>query len=184
MAANSHAGRLYSPSSGDIKEADAARNKTDGLSRGGVPKVSRTYPERPIVGIGVVVVRDGRVLLIQRGKPPRRGQWSLPGGAQKLGETVFEAGKREVAEETGLELDHIRHLCVVDMIDRDDTGAVRYHYTLVDLVATSIAGEPVASSDAMAVRWVSLAEIEAMDLWQETKRVITVALEQSAPQAR
>ncbi|MEZ5826746.1 MAG: NUDIX hydrolase [Geminicoccaceae bacterium] len=145
--------------------------------------MSRTYPERPIVGIGVVVVRGDEVLMIQRGKPPRQGQWSLPGGAQKLGETVFEAGRREVLEETGLTLDWVDHLAVVDLIDRDEADAVRYHYTLVDLVATSAPGEPVAGSDAMGVCWAGPAEIEAMGLWTETRRIIAMALEKTARRA-
>ena len=88
--------------------------------------MSRPYPDRPLVGVGVVVMRGGKVLLVRRGKPPREGQWSLPGGAQELGETVFEAGRREVREETGVELrpDRMEHLAVVDMIERDEQGAV------------------------------------------------------------
>ncbi|MCB9943776.1 MAG: NUDIX hydrolase [Geminicoccaceae bacterium] len=138
--------------------------------------MSRSYPQRPIVGVGVVVVHDNKVLLIRRGKPPRQGQWSLPGGAQKLGETVFDAGQREVFEETGLLVDTIEHLAVVDLIERDADGAIRYHYTLVDLLATSPTGEAVADSDATEVAWFTVGEIDTMPLWNETRRIIMLAL--------
>ena len=89
--------------------------------------MSRVYPDRPIVGIGVVVWRDDRVLLIRRGKPPRKGEWSLPGGAQELGETLIEAALREVFEETGLKAQRLSLINALDMIDRDDQGKIRHH---------------------------------------------------------
>ncbi|MEE8333834.1 MAG: NUDIX domain-containing protein, partial [Alphaproteobacteria bacterium] len=95
----------------------------------------RQYPTRPYVGVGVVIFREEKVLLAQRGKWPRRGTWSIPGGAQELGETVHEAGRREIREETALEIDIIGLIDVVDAITHDDAGAVLFHYTLVDLAA-------------------------------------------------
>lgn len=132
---------------------------------------SRMNPERPIVGVGVVVWRGDKVLLVQRGKEPNKGQWSIPGGAQQLGETVFAAGAREVLEETGLEVE-VRGL--VDVVDgiMTDEGRVVYHYTLVDLVAESPEGEPVAADDAAAVGWFTLGDLPALKLWSETERVI------------
>ena len=112
------------------------------------------YPDRPIVGVGAVVWRGDRVLLIRRGKPPRAGQWSLPGGAQQLGETLREAITREVREETGLELAELRLLTTVDLIEREPDGRVRYHYTLVDFTAEAPAGEPLAGDDAVGGRLV------------------------------
>ena len=106
--------------------------------------MSREYPDRPIVGIGGVVWRGDRVLLIRRGKAPRLGQWSLPGGGQNLGETLVEGLTREVREETGLEIEAVELLAVVDLVDRDETGRVRYHYTLVDFMAEALPGEPGA----------------------------------------
>src|SRR6476660_5412765 len=97
--------------------------------------MSRQYPDRPIVGVGAVIWRGDAVLLIRRGQPPRVGQWSLPGGAQHLGETLAEAVSREVHEETGLTLVDLRLLTTVDLIERDPDGRVRYHYTLVDFSA-------------------------------------------------
>jgi ADP-ribose pyrophosphatase YjhB (NUDIX family) len=141
------------------------------------PHDDRTYPDRPFVGVGVVVWRDDQVLLVQRGKPPRQGQWSIPGGIQHLGETVFEAGRREVREETELEIEIIDLLAVVDSIQRDDDDRVRYHYTLVDLVAEWRAGEARAQDDAAAVAWARLDDLKRFDLWHETVRIIHLAAE-------
>ncbi|MFO1068056.1 MAG: NUDIX hydrolase [Geminicoccaceae bacterium] len=139
--------------------------------------MSREFPERPIVGIGVVVWRGSRVLLIRRGKPPRVGQWSLPGGAQHVGETVEAAGRREVLEETGLPLAAIELLTVVDLIERATDDRVRYHYTLVDFVAEAGDGEPVPGDDAAEARWFAMDELPGLGLWTETLRIIDMARE-------
>lgn len=137
--------------------------------------MSREYPERPIVGIGAVVWRGERVLLIRRGKPPRLGQWSLPGGALRLGETLAEGIAREVLEETGLTLARAELLTTVDLIERDDAGAVRFHYTLVDFTAEAPEGEAIPGDDASAVGWFTLAEVRELGLWSETVRIIELA---------
>jgi 8-oxo-dGTP diphosphatase len=137
--------------------------------------MERTYPERPFVGIGVVVLRGEEVLLIKRGKPPRAGQWSIPGGVQHLGETVVEAARREVREETGLDVEIIEAIAVIDSISRDEAQRIKYHYTLVDLLAEWRSGEAVAGDDAAAVAWVPLDGLETIPLWHETVRVIRLA---------
>ncbi|MHA1565297.1 MAG: NUDIX hydrolase, partial [Alphaproteobacteria bacterium] len=131
--------------------------------------------DQPIVGVGVVVLKDDSVLLVQRGKPPRQGQWSLPGGAQELGETVFEAAHREVLEECGVTIGDPVLVDVVDAIDRDEEGLVRFHYTLVDVAAVWLDGDAVAGSDAAAVRWLALDKLVDCGLWAETVRVIELA---------
>lgn len=138
---------------------------------------SRLYPDRPIVGIGAVILRRKEVLLVRRGKPPRQGQWSLPGGAQKLGESVFDAARREVREETGLVVEVLGLVDVVDSIIRDDDGGVRYHYTLVDVAARWRDGEAMAGSDASDAAWFDLDAIASLGLWAETERVIRLAHE-------
>ena len=143
--------------------------------------MERTYPLRPIVGVGAVIWRGDRVLLIRRGKPPRAGQWSLPGGAQELGETLREAITREVREETGLELTDLRLLTTVDLIEREPDGRVRFHYTLVDFTADAPTGQPVAADDAVAVKWFHIDELASLGLWAETVRIIGEAAALRAP---
>ena len=135
----------------------------------------RDYPDRPIVGVGAVVFKDDAVLLIRRARPPRAGRWSLPGGAQELGETWVACAHREIAEETGLEIELIGIVDVVDAITRDDAGRVLRHYTLVDVAAEWRAGEPVAGDDAADARWVPRAELGGYALWSETVRIIEAA---------
>jgi ADP-ribose pyrophosphatase YjhB (NUDIX family) len=139
--------------------------------------VSREYPIRPIIGVGIVVWHGERVLLVRRGKPPRLGHWSLPGGAQQVGETVAEAAWREVKEEAGLEVTLGDIVATVDMIERDREGRIRHHYTLIDFVAEAASPELHPGSDAADARWFGLAEIDALDLWSETVRVIKLAAE-------
>jgi ADP-ribose pyrophosphatase YjhB (NUDIX family) len=140
--------------------------------------VSRQYPARPIIGVGVVVWHEDRVLLIRRDKPPRRGQWSLPGGAQQLGETVAQAACREVREEAGIAVELGAIIATVDLIERDPDQRVRYHYTLIDFVAEAASPALRPGSDAADARWFGIAEVEALGLWSETVRIINLALEQ------
>ena len=138
----------------------------------------RTYPQAPLVGVGAIVFNRRRVLLVRRARAPRRGEWSLPGGLQKLGETVAEAARREVFEETALDVRILGLADVVDLIERDDEdGRVRYHYTLVDLVACWQGGEIRAGSDAAEAIWADVAALDGYGLWAETTRVIALALD-------
>ncbi len=132
----------------------------------------RSYPDRPYVGVGIVVFRGDEVLLVERAKPPIRNRWSIPGGAQEIGETVHEAARRELMEETGVEADLIGLIDVVDSITRDQDSRVQFHYPLVDFAAEWRSGEAAAADDVAAVRWVPLADLEAMGLWTETVRII------------
>ena len=135
----------------------------------------RRYPLKPMVGVGVVVFQGDEVLLVKRGKQPRKGSWSLPGGLQELGETVHEAAAREVLEEAGVAIGNLRLLDTVDSIQRDDKGEIEYHYTLIDLRADWTAGDARGGSDADDARWFTPAELEAIELWQETRRIIALA---------
>jgi len=132
----------------------------------------RENPDRPIVAVGVVVWKDDKVLVVRRGKPPRDGQWSIPGGGQELGETVRETAVREVREETGLEIRLIGLVDVVDYLERDDAGGVRYQYTLVDWTAEWTAGEPTPGGDVAGAEWAHFADLERYEMWSETRRII------------
>lgn len=134
--------------------------------------IRREYPRHPVIGVGVVVWHAGRVLLIRRARSPRQGQWSLPGGAQQLGETLADAARRELREEAGIEVELAEIIATIDLIDRDDAGAVRYHYTLIDFSAEAREPALVPGDDAADARWFGLDEIESLGLWSETVRVI------------
>ncbi|QCN98952.1 NUDIX domain-containing protein (plasmid) [Azospirillum argentinense] len=140
----------------------------------------REYPDRPWVGVGAVVWRGDRVLLIRRGRPPRMGQWSLPGGAQSVGETVFETAAREVLEETGLHVVPTEVVTVVDAMTLDAAGAVQYHYTIVEVAAESPEGEAVCADDALEARWATIDEAAELTEWDETERVIRLSASRRA----
>ncbi len=132
----------------------------------------RTYPSRPWGGVGVVVWKGDHVLLIQRGKEPMRGTWSIPGGSHDLGETVREAAVREVREETGVEIALGPIIDVIDTVRRDADGRIQTHYTLVDFAATWVSGDAVAGDDAMNAEFVLFEEALARLTWSETARII------------
>ena len=134
--------------------------------------MSRFYPTHPLVGVGIVIWKEDQFCLIKRGKEPRKGRLSLPGGAQELGETYFETGKRESFEETNMVVDVIGLVDVVDSIMHDDEGKVKQHYTLVDVYAKWISGEPEGGSDAMDAAWYPYEILESLKLWSETERII------------
>ncbi len=143
-----------------------------------MPTDDRAFPSRPIVGVGAVVLSERGVVLIRRGKAPNIGNWSLPGGAQEVGETVNEAAIREVEEETGLTADVLGIVDVVDSISRNAQGRVEYHYTLVDVVAVAPPDAvPVAGGDAADAAWVPIEDLPTYELWSETIRVIGKAHE-------
>jgi 8-oxo-dGTP diphosphatase len=135
---------------------------TAGSTSGGKP--NRRYPDRPIVGVLAVVMRGDRVLVVRRANPPMPGRWGFPGGVLELGETVAQGAMRELAEEAGVEAEAGGPLTVIDTIDRDPEGRVRYHYTLVAVVGHWRSGEGVAGDDADKVAWLTRAEIVAQNL--------------------
>ena len=135
---------------------------------------ARENPTRPIIGVGTVIMERGKVLLIRRGKPPKLDSWSLPGGAQELGESLHDTARREALEETGLEVEVIKLLDVIDLIE-EDGDRVKYHYSLVDYLAKPVGGTLQAGSDATDARFFDLDEALALPLWSETYRMIKLA---------
>lgn len=134
----------------------------------------REFPESPLVGVGAVVVQHGRVLLVRRASEPLKGQWSLPGGMLELGESLADGVIREVKEETGLVVEVLELIEVLDRIHREG-GRVRYHYVIADYLCRVVGGALQAATDADAVRWVERAEWNshsALRLDPVTARVI------------
>jgi 8-oxo-dGTP diphosphatase len=121
--------------------------------------MNRRYPERPIVGVLAVVLRGERALVVRRANPPMAGRWGFPGGVLELGETVAEGAMRELFEETGVVAEPIGVLTVIDTLDRDNEGRVRYHYALVAVRGLWRSGEGVAADDVDEAAWLSRAEI-------------------------
>jgi len=123
----------------------------------------RKYPDRPLVAVGAVILDDDRVLLVQRGQEPLKGEWSLPGGVVELGETLEAALAREVREETSLDVIVGPVVEVLDSIRRDASGRAEYHYIIIDYACRLRAGTSTVASrgtDAADVRWVAVADLE------------------------
>jgi len=137
----------------------------------------REYPERPIVGVGAVVVDGDRVLLVRRANEPLKGEWSVPGGAVECGETLKAAIAREVREETGLDVAVGPVVDVLDRIRLDPDGRVLYHYVLIDFVCTAVGGALACASDATEVEWAGLADLPRYRLAEKTVDVIRMAVE-------
>jgi 8-oxo-dGTP diphosphatase len=139
--------------------------------------VQREYPERPLVGVGGVVIADGRALLIRRGGPPLQGEWSIPGGLLDLGETLEQGVRRELAEETGLE---VRVLDLIEVFERvfpDDDGRTKYHFVILDYLCEAVSGEARAASDVTDVAWAREDELASYSLTPTATRVIKRAFE-------
>jgi mutator protein MutT len=136
--------------------------------------MQREFPETPLVAVGAVVVNEGRVLLVRRGREPLKGHWSLPGGLLEVGEALADGLVREVREETGLTVEPVELIELLDRIHRDGER-VRYHYVIADYLCRVVSGELAAASDADAARWVERAEWNshsALKLDPVTVRVI------------
>ncbi|RMF67328.1 MAG: NUDIX domain-containing protein [Calditrichaeota bacterium] len=124
----------------------------------------RRYPDRPLLGVGAVVFKAGRILLVKRKHEPGASSWTLPGGLVELGETVKEAVKREVLEECGVEISPRRIVDAVDVIEKDRQGRVVYHYLLVDFEADYLTGRLSPASDAVDARWVDPRHLSDLNL--------------------
>lgn len=139
---------------------------------------SREYPQRPVVGVGGVVIENGRALLIRRGGEPLRGQWSIPGGTLELGESLEQGVARELLEETGLEVRVLDFLEVFDRIFVEPSAAAngpRFHFVIVDYLCERVSGEPRAGGDAMEVAFAAEDGLERFQLTATTTRVLRKA---------
>jgi 8-oxo-dGTP diphosphatase len=126
--------------------------------------LKREYPGQPVAGIGAVIMHDGKILLVKRGSEPGKGKWSIPGGIVELGETVKETTVREVKEETDLDVEVEDLIDVVDNLETDEKGRVRYHFIIMDFLASLKKGSLKAGSDIIEAEWVPLGQVEKFDL--------------------
>ena len=133
---------------------------------------SRIYPPRPIVGVGGVVIENGRVLLIRRGAPPLQGEWSNPGGILEVGELIAEGVQREMREETGLDVGVLGLLEVFDRIVRDNDGRPMYHYVILDYLCERIHGTARPGSDAVDIAWAGSDQLDEFRLIEAATRVV------------
>lgn len=132
----------------------------------------RRYPSRPYLGVGALIFETGKILLVERGKEPLKGFWSIPGGIVETGEKLEEAIRREVSEETGLDVDPYSMFEIFERIIPDGEGKLEYHYVLIDYLCRRVAGEPVAASDVSRVAWVAEQNLREFRLTEGTLGVI------------
>jgi 8-oxo-dGTP diphosphatase len=137
----------------------------------------REFPDRPLVGVGGVVISDGRALLVRRGSPPLKEQWSIPGGLLEVGETLREGVRRELLEETGIEVRVLELVEVFERIGLDPNGKARHHFVVLDYFCEAVRGQARAGSDATDVVWVAPDELDRYGLTEATARVILRAFE-------
>lgn len=138
---------------------------------------NREYPDRPVVGVGGVIISGGRALLVRRGSPPLEGQWSIPGGMLEAGETLLLGVRRELLEETGIEVKVLELIEVFERINLDGEGKARYHYVVLDYLCEAVRGEARAGSDVTDVAWATPAELAQYALTETATRVVLKAFD-------
>lgn len=148
-----------------------------------MPRPGREFPKRPIVGVGGIILDGDRVLLVRRAVEPLLGQWSIPGGAVEVGEELQDALRRELREETGLEVEIREVVEVLDRIQRAPDGRVQYHYVLIDYLCRPAGGKLCAGSDVSEAAWASRRELAAYGLSAKTLSVIKQAFRKDKRQS-
>ncbi len=138
--------------------------------------MKRDYPERPLIGVGAVIVSEGRVVVVRRGHEPLKGEWSIPGGVLEIGETLRAGAAREALEETGLVVEAGEVLEVLDRIVRDKEGRIQFHYVLIDFLCRVTGGELRAGEDADEARWLNAEELDEFPIADSAAEVLRKGL--------
>jgi 8-oxo-dGTP diphosphatase len=141
--------------------------------------MKRDYPDRPLIGVGAVIVSGERVVIVRRGHEPLKGEWSIPGGLVEVGETLRAAVAREALEETGLVVEPGDVLEVLDRIVRDSQGRIQFHYVLVDFLCRPAGGQLLAGGDAEDARWVTVAELAGFAVADSAVAVLQKGIEKA-----
>jgi 8-oxo-dGTP diphosphatase len=141
--------------------------------------MKRDYPDRPLIGVGAVIVADNRVVVVRRGHEPLKGEWSIPGGVLEVGETLRAGAAREALEETGLVVEAGEVLEVLDRIVRDGDGRIQFHYVLIDFLCRPGGGQLRAGGDAEEARWLSAAELDEFPIADSAAAVLRKGLERA-----
>ena len=139
--------------------------------------MKREYPDRPIVGVGAVIVDNRRVVVVRRGTEPLRGEWSIPGGVLELGETLRAGTEREAREETGLVVKAGEVVGVFDRVVPSEDGRTRFHYVLIDFRCEVVSGELCAGGDAAEARWITVEDLAELSIGEPTAGLIRKALQ-------
>ena len=142
---------------------------------------SRRYPQRPILGVGAIIIESDRVLLVERGREPLKGYWSLPGGVLEVGEKLADGLSREVLEETGLAIEPLSVVEIFERIMRDESGAAEYHYVLIDYLCRVTGGALQSGDDVSQARWVERTRLPQYRITEGTLPVIEKAFDRTAP---
>jgi ADP-ribose pyrophosphatase len=144
------------------------------------PLTNREYPPAPIVAAGVIIRKDGEIVLIQRDREPSKGLWTFPGGAVELGETIRQAARREAMEETGLAVEIGQVVSVTDNVVRDAKGRVQYHYVIVDFEARPVGGSLRAGAEVRNICWADAHDIESLDMTHKAQDIARRLLREGA----
>ena len=139
--------------------------------------MKRDYPDRPLLGVGAVIVKNDQILVVRRANPPLQGQWSIPGGLVDTGETTREAVIREIREETTLNIEPVELVEVFERILRDSDSRVQYHFVVIDYLCRLVSGEPHAGTDVSEIRWARFEELNGLGITSETTSVIRKGLD-------
>jgi 8-oxo-dGTP diphosphatase len=138
----------------------------------GPGKERREYPHAPMIGVGAVAIKNGRILLVKRAFDPGKGKWSIPGGLVELGEKLSDACIRETEEETGIKIQVLELINAYDMVVPDDAGKIKYHYVLIDFLASPVGGAEKSSDEVLEMKWVTYEEAKKMDMTNSARRAL------------